>query len=145
VLAVRVKSDVSEVARRLDAGDSVNGIAADLGVTARTIRNRLHAAGLPLASTRSRQRRHSLLADPSWLRRQHVDEGLSAWAIGKEWRVSLIAHRRVACSLGERCNAATTSSGWWRDSAQVLGTSGRCHVGCAVNGVCPASNKGDST
>jgi transposase-like protein len=88
VLAVAVAPDVGEVARRLDAGDSVNAIAADLGVTARTIRNRLHAAGLPLASTRSRQRRRSLLADPSWLRRQHVDEGLSAWAIGRELEVS---------------------------------------------------------
>lgn len=79
--------DVDEVARRLDAGERVTAIAADLGVVPRTIRDWLHAAGLPLASTRSRQRRRSLLADPSWLRRQHVDEGLSAWAIGQELEV----------------------------------------------------------
>ena len=80
--------DVGDIARRLDAGEKVIDVAADLGVTPHTIRDWLHAAGLPLASTRSRQRRRSLLADPSWLRRQHVDEGLSAWAIGKELEVS---------------------------------------------------------
>ena len=75
------------VVARLDAGERVTAIAADVGVVPRTIRDWLHAAGLPLASTRSRQRRRSLLADPSWLRRQHVDEGLSAWAIGQELEV----------------------------------------------------------
>ena len=79
--------DVDEVARRLDAGERVTAIAADLGVVPRTIRDWLHAAGLPLASTRSRQRRGSLLADPSWLRERHVDDGLSAWAIGQELEV----------------------------------------------------------
>ena len=49
--------DVDEVARRLDAGERANAIAADLGGTPRTIRTWLHAAGLPLASTRSRERR----------------------------------------------------------------------------------------
>lgn len=38
--------------QRLDAGDSMNAIEADLGVTSRTIRNHLHAAGRPLAKDR---------------------------------------------------------------------------------------------
>ena len=85
--AVPAPSDIDVIVARLDAGERVKAIAADLGVTPRTIRDWLHAAGLPLASTRSRQRRRSLLADPSWLRRQYVDEGLSAWAIGKELEI----------------------------------------------------------
>jgi transposase-like protein len=75
---------LDDIERRLDAGERVKVIAADLGVTPRTIRTWLHAAGLPLASIRSRQRRLALLADSSWLRRQYVDERLSAWAIGQE-------------------------------------------------------------
>ena len=77
--------DLEVVVARLDAGERVKDIAADLGVTSRTIRDWLHAAGLPL--TRSRQRRNSLLADPSWLRQRHVDQRLSAWAIGEELAV----------------------------------------------------------
>jgi transposase-like protein len=95
-----VAPDVAQVERRLDAGESVNAIAADLGVTDRTVRNWLHAAGLPLASTRSRQRRRSLLADPSWLRRQHIDEGLSAWAIGKELQVPTVEVRATLEGFG---------------------------------------------
>ena len=87
LLLVRPMPDVGDIERRLDAGERVTVIATDLGVVPRTIRDWLHAAGLPLASTRSRQRRRGLLADPTWLRRQHVDEGLSAWAIGHELEV----------------------------------------------------------
>jgi hypothetical protein len=39
--------DLDEVERRFDAGDTVDAVAADLGVTARTIRNHLHVAGRP--------------------------------------------------------------------------------------------------
>src|SRR5215204_2611384 len=35
---------------RVDAGASVRAIAAELGVTERTVRNRLHRAGIPLPS-----------------------------------------------------------------------------------------------
>ena len=41
--------DLEEVERRLDAGERVVTIAADLGVTTRTIRNHLHAAGSAVA------------------------------------------------------------------------------------------------
>jgi transposase-like protein len=75
--------DVSEVARRLDAGDSVNVIAADLGVADRTIRNWLHAAGLPLARSRSIERRRRFLADPVWLREQYVDQERTPFVIAK--------------------------------------------------------------
>jgi transposase len=78
----------------------VTVIAADLGVTPRTIRDWLHAAGLPLASTRSRHRRRSILDDPSWLRRQHIDEGLSAWAIGQELSVPTAEVRATLESFG---------------------------------------------
>ena len=93
-------ADVDEVARRLDAGERANAIAADLGVTPRTIRTWLHAAGLPLASTRSRERRLALLADSVWLRQQYVDEGLSAWAIGKELEVPTAEVRATLARFG---------------------------------------------
>lgn len=83
MLLVAVAPDVLEIERRLEAGDSVNAIAADLGVTARTIRNRLHAAGLPLASIRSLERRRRFSADPVWLRDQYLDQGRGPYAIAK--------------------------------------------------------------
>ena len=93
-------ADVGDVARRLDAGERVTDIAADLGVTPRTIRNRLHAAGLPLASTRSRQRRLGLLADPVWLTQQYVDDGRSASAIARTLELSMVDVRTALGGFG---------------------------------------------
>ena len=70
-----VHGDVDEVERRLDGGERVGAIAPELGGTPRTIRN----AGLPLALTRSRERRLALLAD----RQQHVDDRLNARAVDR--------------------------------------------------------------
>jgi transposase-like protein len=82
-----VTPEVSEVARRLDAGESVNAIADDLGVTARTLRNWLHAAGLPLASDRARDRRRAPLTDSVWLRGQYIDQQRRPSAIAKGLKV----------------------------------------------------------
>jgi predicted transcriptional regulator len=91
VLGVGADQDVGEVVRRLDAGDTVKAIAAELGVTERTIRNRLHAAGLPLASDRGRDRRRALLADPVWLRERYVAENEPTWSIANRLGVETTA------------------------------------------------------
>lgn len=73
--------DVDEVERRLDAGDTVRDIATDLGVTDRTIRNHLHAAGVPLATQRRHEQQRRKLTDTEWLREQFVAQGRSPSSI----------------------------------------------------------------
>jgi transposase-like protein len=80
---VAAPPDLDVVVTRLDAGDSAKTIAADLGVTDRTIRNWLHAADLPLASSRSLERRRRFLADRVWLREQYVEQERRPSAIAK--------------------------------------------------------------
>jgi transposase-like protein len=72
VRRVALVLDLDEVERRLDAGDSPQAIASDLGVTNRTIRNHLHAAGRPLAKERHQQQQRNRLDDTFWLRDQYV-------------------------------------------------------------------------
>ena len=44
--------DTADLLQRVESGASVRTIAADLGVTERTVRNRLRRAGIPLPSER---------------------------------------------------------------------------------------------
>ena len=70
--------DLDEVELRLEAGEKMDAIAADLGVTPRTIRNRLHAADRPLATERRRLLlQQGRLVDPDWLREQYVEQAHS--------------------------------------------------------------------
>jgi predicted transcriptional regulator len=85
---VRSNVDLDEVALRLDAGESPQAIAADLGVSDRTIRNHLHAAGRPLATERDRIRKRGRLEDPGWLREQYVVLLRSPSSIAQEVHVS---------------------------------------------------------
>ena len=84
VLVVPPRPELDAITARLDAGDKVSAVAADVGVSERTIRNWLHRAGLPLTSSRSRDRRRARLDDAGWLREHHLDQAQSA---------STIAHR----------------------------------------------------
>jgi hypothetical protein len=68
--------DVERVVARICAGDQVIDIARDLEVTARTIRNRLRAAGYPTPLEIREAHQRSLLDDPQWLSDQ-VLAGLS--------------------------------------------------------------------
>lgn len=84
----RAVIDLYDVEQRLDAGESVQAIAADLGVTPRTIRNRLHAAGRPLEKERRRQRQRTRLDDPTWLRDQYLEQLRNPSDIANELNVS---------------------------------------------------------
>jgi len=75
---VVVEIDVDEVERRVDAGDTVNAIAAGLGVSSRTIRNRLRAAGRLTARERRQQAARQRLHDEAWLRDQYLAQGVAA-------------------------------------------------------------------
>ena len=44
--------DTADLLQRIESGASVRSIAAELGVTERTVRNRLRRAGIPLPSVR---------------------------------------------------------------------------------------------
>lgn len=79
--------DLDVVERRLDAGDTMIAIAADLDVTPRTIRNRLPAAGRPLAKDRHRRQR-GRVRDPAWLRHQYVELARSPSSIAESLSVS---------------------------------------------------------
>ena len=80
--------DLDDVEQRLEAGDSMNVIAADLGVTPRTIRNRLQAADRPLERELRQQRQRDKLGEPAWLRGQFVEQLRSPSDIANELNVS---------------------------------------------------------
>ena len=80
--------DIDEIVRRVDAGESLTTIAADVGVTARTLRNRLHTAGVVLPQERQRLRRRQRLQDSRWLHDQYVNAALAPHAIAKKLGVS---------------------------------------------------------
>ncbi len=84
--------DLDEVERRLDAGESMVTIAADVGVTVRTIRNRLNVSGRPLTrdrrrATRAQQARR--LDDADWLLDQFVHRRLRLGEIATEAAVTI--------------------------------------------------------
>ena len=89
---MKASFDLDEVEKRFDAGDTVDAVAADLGVRPRTIRNHLHAAGRPLL--RQRQGRvvnpHGPegLDDPTWLNNRYVVEEMSVAGLARELDVA---------------------------------------------------------
>ena len=87
------RPELDAITARLDAGESVAAVAADAGVTERTIRNRLHRAGLPLASSRSRDRRRARLDDAAWLSDQHLAQSQNASTIARRLGVSTVEVR----------------------------------------------------
>jgi DNA-binding CsgD family transcriptional regulator len=69
--------------RYLSEKASTADIAAELGCGEHSVRRALTTAGIRLQG-RSRSRRYPQLADTSWLRNRHVDQGLTASDIARE-------------------------------------------------------------
>jgi DNA-binding CsgD family transcriptional regulator len=104
-MPMKASFDLDEVERRFDAGDTVDAVAADLGVTPRTIRNHLHAAGRPLLLQRRGRGinpygpdrfRPEALDDPLWLQTRYVAEEMSVAELARELGV---AHGTVHSAL----------------------------------------------
>jgi predicted transcriptional regulator len=83
--------ELKEIERRINAGHTVTAVAAAAGVTDRTIRNRLHRAGRPLARDRAvvrwqqaADRERRLLDSADWLTQQYVDRRRSASQIARD-------------------------------------------------------------
>jgi transposase-like protein len=87
--------DLTDVEDRLDAGERVIDIAAFYGVSARTIRNRLHTAGRPTATHRRRASTEARLADPVWLHQQFITERRSPSLIAG--RLNVTTHEVLDC------------------------------------------------
>jgi GAF domain-containing protein len=88
VRRVALVLDLDDVERRLDAGDSPQAIASDLGVTDRTIRNHLHAAGRPLEKERRQQQQRDRLGEPVWLGDQYVEQSRSPSGMSRQSRTT---------------------------------------------------------
>jgi transposase-like protein len=97
---MKASIDSDAVERRLKAGDTVEAIAADLGVTARTVRNHLNADGRPLQLQRRRKELQTLLLDPVWLHEQVVTNSRTVSIIARELRVPTEEVRSALESFG---------------------------------------------
>jgi DNA-binding CsgD family transcriptional regulator len=127
-MPMKASFDLDEVERRFDAGDTVDAVAADLGVTPRTIRNHLHAAGRPLLLQRRGRGinpygpdrfRPEALDDPLWLQTRYVAEEMSVAELARELGV---AHGTVHSALirhniepRKRLGSLDIDSAWLRD------------------------------
>jgi transposase-like protein len=127
-MPMKASFDLDEVERRFDAGDTVDAVAADLGVTPRTIRNHLHAAGRPLLLQRRGRGinpygpdrfRPAALDDPLWLQTRYVAEEMSVAELARELGV---AHGTVHSALirhniepRKRLGSLDIDSAWLRD------------------------------
>ena len=97
---MRASFDLDTVEKRLDEGDTVEEIAAVLEVTARTVRNRLHAEGRPLQRQRRRDELQALLVDSVWLHEQIVENSRTLRNVARELRVSTEEIRAALESFG---------------------------------------------
>jgi predicted transcriptional regulator len=128
VAQMKASFDLDEVERRFDAGDTVNAVAADLGVSSRTIRDHLHAAGRPLLLQRRGRVvnpygpgrvRPEVLDDPVWLQTRYVAEQMSVAELARELGV---AHGTVSSALirqdiepRKRLGSLDIDSAWLHD------------------------------